>query len=80
MMEISPSFASRSGISGGPYVKKLTSAKDNIRVEEWAAGAADLASGAKGWSVRKMTLHGGRQEGVDLLVVDNGRLKFTVCP
>jgi hypothetical protein len=46
MTEISPSFAFGSGMSGGPYVKKLTSVKDNIRVEEWA-GAADLASGAR---------------------------------
>ena len=27
-----------------------------------------------------MGLHGGRQEGVDVILVDNGRLKFTVCP
>ena len=33
------------------------------------------ASGAQ-WSVQKITLHGGKQEGVDVVLVDNGRLKF----
>jgi hypothetical protein len=32
------------------------------------------------WSVQKYTLHGGKQEGVDLIVVNNGRLSFTVVP
>jgi Domain of unknown function (DUF4432) len=60
--------------------KKLTSVKDNLRVEQWEARAGDFISGAEGCSVRKRTLHGGKQEGVDAIVVDNGRLTFTVCP
>jgi Domain of unknown function (DUF4432) len=60
--------------------KKLTSVKDNLRIEQWEARAGDFISGAEGWSVRKRTLHGGKQEGVDAIVVDNGRLTFTVCP
>ena len=36
--------------------------------------------GSSPWSVTKMTLHGGRQEGVDLIEVDNGVLRFTVIP
>jgi Domain of unknown function (DUF4432) len=27
-----------------------------------------------------MTLHGGKQEGVEVVVVDNGKLQFTVIP
>ena len=32
------------------------------------------------WSVRKLTLHGGKQEGVEVIIVDNGKLSFTVVP
>jgi hypothetical protein len=32
------------------------------------------------WSVRKLTLHGGKQEGVELIVVDNGKLRITAIP
>lgn len=33
-----------------------------------------------GWSVRKGVLHGGKQEGVDVIVVDNGRLRIEIVP
>lgn len=32
------------------------------------------------WSVTKETLHGGKQEGVELLTLDNGRLKIRIIP
>jgi hypothetical protein len=32
------------------------------------------------WSVRKERLKGGRREGVDLIVVDNGALRFSIVP
>jgi hypothetical protein len=32
------------------------------------------------WSIKKTRLRGGKQEGVDLIVVDNGKLRFTVVP
>ena len=31
-------------------------------------------------SCRKLTLHGGRQEGVEIIEVNNGKLRFTVVP
>lgn len=80
MKEDSPPFDAGSGTAGQPYTKKLTSVKENVCFEEWEANADELIPGAQGWSVRKMTLHGGRQEGVETIIVDNGRLKFTVCP
>ena len=33
-----------------------------------------------GYEISKHTLHGGRSEGVELLTVDNGKLKITVVP
>ena len=32
------------------------------------------------WSVHKYALHGGKQEGVDVIEIDNGRLQIAVCP
>ena len=32
------------------------------------------------WSVRKDVLHGGKQEGVEIIEVDNGKLRFIVIP
>src|SRR3712207_8795510 len=32
------------------------------------------------WQVKSQTLHGGKQEGVEIITVDNGRLRFTVVP
>ncbi len=67
---------------GGARLRKktLTSVTGNLRVETWEVSAADIGSRAAGWSVKKVTLHGGKQEDVDIIVVDNGRLSFTVCP
>ncbi|HEY5742365.1 MAG TPA: aldose 1-epimerase family protein [Terrimicrobiaceae bacterium] len=80
MNEKSSLFDAGSGTAGQPYKKVLTSAKDNLRVEEWEATAEQATGGIQSWSIRKTTLHGGKQEGVETIVVDNGRLKFTVCP
>ena len=32
------------------------------------------------WSVRRQRLHGGKQDGVDLIAIDNGRLTITLVP
>ena len=63
-----------------PIHKVLTSASSGIHVDAWEqTGHATAAKGAA-WSVRKLTLHGGKQEGVDLVIVDNGKLKLTLIP
>jgi hypothetical protein len=66
--------------SGKSYRKILTSVTDNVHVDEWELTAGEVVAGAQGCSIRKLTLHGGKQEGVDVIVVDNGKLKFSVCP
>jgi hypothetical protein len=50
-----------------------------VRTEQWTLTSRDLGMPAP-WSIRKLTLRGGRQEGVDVILVDNGRLTFTVIP
>ncbi|MGH7456434.1 MAG: DUF4432 family protein, partial [bacterium] len=59
----------------------IISVEKNIRIDSWSLTSSDLplASEAK-WSVRKKTLHGGKQENVDLITIDNGVLVITVIP
>jgi hypothetical protein len=64
-----------------PYRRTLTSVAQNLRTETWRITNQDLPlEGAKPWSVIQTTLHGGKQEGVELITVDNGALQITVIP
>src|SRR4026207_2120458 len=59
----------------------LTSVERGIHVEEWKTSNYDVLRKSKpAFSVQKITLRGGKQEGVDLITVDNGKLKFSVIP
>lgn len=49
---------------------------DNLTVDAAAMGLAVTAP----WSISKRRLHGGRRDGVDLIVVDNGSLRFSIVP
>ncbi len=57
----------------------LISSQRNVNVEGRRFEGTDATTGTP-WSIHKQTLHGGRQEGVDVIVLDNGRLKLTVVP
>ena len=61
-----------------PFRKTLISVKENSRVETWELLGKDVTPLRPDWSVKKITLHGGKQEGVEVIVVNNGRLSFTV--
>ncbi len=59
----------------------LTSARRGIHLDNWQISHNDVDfKSATPWSIRKYTLHGGKQEGVDIIEVDNGKLSFTVIP
>jgi uncharacterized protein DUF4432 len=59
----------------------LTSVEQNIDLENWQITARDTGvSPDIPWSVRRQRLHGGKQDRVDLIVIDNGRLTITVVP
>jgi hypothetical protein len=63
------------------FCQVLTSTERNVRLDTWQLTPADLKMKcADAWSVKKLTLHGGKQEGVDLIVVDNGCLQITLSP
>ena len=59
----------------------LTSVEQNIDVGDWQVGGREtgIAPGVQ-WSVRRQRLHGGKQDGVDLIVIDNGRMTITLVP
>lgn len=63
-----------------PFQITLTSVSKNLRLESAEVVGGKITPKCPGWSVRKLTLHGGKQEGVDVIVVDNGKLIFTVIP
>jgi galactose mutarotase-like enzyme len=62
-------------------VQVLTSSARNVNVETWETTSRAVTPGSPvAWSVRKFKLHGGKQEGVDVIVIDNGKLQMAVCP
>lgn len=64
-----------------PLRHVLTSAKAGVHFDSWQISRDDLKLQTQGaWSVQKYTLHGGKQEGVDVIEVNNGRLRFVVIP
>ncbi|HWC89064.1 MAG TPA: DUF4432 family protein, partial [Pirellulales bacterium] len=60
----------------------LTDTEQQIHVDRCDLGDAEESAGegGDGYCVRKRRLHGGRQDGVDTIEVDNGVLRFVVVP
>jgi hypothetical protein len=64
-----------------PYRHKLTSVADNVHVGEFEINSKVATPNCPvPWSIRKVRLHGGRQEGSELIIVDNGMLQVTLIP
>ena len=64
------------------HYQVLTSTKRDVNTENWNLSSSDFPEykGKDRWSVSKRTLHGGKQEGVELIEVNNGKLQFRVIP
>jgi Domain of unknown function (DUF4432) len=62
------------------YSKVLTDAENGVSVKEWTLEPGEIGDTSGKWGVRKKTLSGGRQEGVEVIQVDNGFLQFSVVP
>jgi Domain of unknown function (DUF4432) len=59
----------------------LSDAETASRIDEWSVSSSDLGITADPpFSVRKSLLHGGKQEGVEFIEVDNGRMIISVIP
>jgi galactose mutarotase-like enzyme len=66
--------------AAAPFARTLISQSKNVHVEAWQVTGKEVTPDRPGWSVRLRTLHGGKQEGVSVIEVDNGKLRFTVIP
>ena len=74
-------FSADEGGAADPLRYVLTDTEQGIWLEDFELTAADAPEGAgQGWSVRKQTLRGGVQDGVDLITIDNGQLTIRVVP
>jgi hypothetical protein len=63
------------------HAKLLIDAPSSLATANWKVTSADWSEkGGPAWSVELKTLHGGRQEGVQVIDVDNGAMKFTIVP
>jgi len=64
-----------------PFRAVLTDIEKNIYKETVNLKSSDITPSCPvPWSIHKHVLHGGKQEGVEVIEVDNGKLKFTVIP
>jgi peroxiredoxin len=64
-----------------PFRLVLTDVEQNIYEETANLTSSDLTPDCPvSWLVKKYVLHGGRQEGVEVLEVNNGKLSFNVVP
>jgi hypothetical protein len=63
------------------FHKVLSSVHQGIHFGTWTLNQHEFPlKTIIAWGIRKYTLHGGKQEGVDVIEVDNGRLHFVVIP
>jgi hypothetical protein len=65
-----------------PYKKVLTDSSQGFSLQEWRFDSKEAGDdvGKGSWSAKKMCLSGGRQEGTEIVEIDNGALKFVVVP
>jgi hypothetical protein len=72
---------SRTSFAQTDVVQPLISVAKNLPGTNFVATRDELAPKCPvAWAVRLEVLHGGRQEGVRLLHIDNGKLKITLVP
>jgi hypothetical protein len=62
------------------YSKVITDAENSVSLREWTLEPHEIAGASGKWSIHKKTLSGGRQEGTEVIYVDNGLLRFSVVP
>jgi hypothetical protein len=80
MSAILSAACAASGAGAAPFQKTLISVQQNLRIDACEISGSDVTPSSPDWSVKKLTLHGGKQEGVDVVIVNNGKLTFTIVP
>jgi hypothetical protein len=61
------------------HSKILIDTASNLATANWSVSSKEWG-GNTAWTVALRTLHGGRQEGVQVIEVDNGAMTFTIVP
>jgi len=78
-LTVSPTLESK--MLKDTFRQTLTDVDRNVHLDAWSIGSEELTPGTETrWRVEKDVLHGGRQEGVDRIRVNNGVLTFTIIP
>lgn len=63
------------------FTQILTSTHQNHYVESWKVSSREITPDCPtAWTIQKEQLHGGKQEGVDVIIVDNGKLQIRIIP
>ena len=63
-----------------PTEHTLISSSKNVNVGDFEISNDDYGFNTSAWSVKKYTLHGGKQEGVEIIEIDNGHLVIKIVP
>ena len=66
--------------SAEPFRRSITSVVKNLRTDQVEFRSETETPDSPPWTITKSTLHGGKQDGVDVIVVSSGKLQFTVVP
>ncbi|MHC4508672.1 MAG: DUF4432 family protein [Planctomycetota bacterium] len=70
-----------SALAAEPYRMVISDVEKNIYKETAEITSSEITPDCPvSWSVRKYVLHGGKQEGVEVVEVNNGKLRFSVVP
>lgn len=67
-------------ISKLPAEHILISSSKNVNAGNFEIKSSDYGYDTPAWSVKKYILHGGLQEGVEIIEIDNGEMLITVIP
>ena len=74
-------FCAAGLVHAQPHVIKLISVAENLNGADARFSSADWTPDADpAWSVAIKTLHGGKQEGVRLVTLDNGKMQIVLIP
>jgi hypothetical protein len=58
----------------------LISATASDSEDDFEVSAREISGAAEGWRIEKRTLRSGLSQGVDIVEIDNGRLRFIIIP
>jgi hypothetical protein len=68
-------------VKADEFIQPLISVERSVNIETWQITSSEVTPDCPvHWALHKYALHSGKQEGVDLIVLNNGKLRITVIP